>query len=149
MIFGSFENCERYFSVNEKLTAAFEFIERAVREGLPVSRYELDSEGNYAFVQEYDTKTESKWEAHRKYIDVQYIIEGVEVMDVDRISSLDETIPYDETRDIAFFEGGEGATRCVVRAGEYAIFFPEDAHRPGLCLDVPAPVRKIVVKIKV
>ena len=149
MIFGSFENRERYFSVNEKLTAAFEFIERAVRESLPAARYELDGEGNYAFIQEYETKTESKWEAHRKYIDVQYIVSGAEVMDVSHISSLGETVPYDETKDVAFFEGGEGATRCVVRAGEYAIFFPEDVHRPGLCLGTPAPVRKIVVKIKV
>ena len=150
MIFGNLEIFKKYLSVNEKFATAFEFIERALREDLPVARYELDGGELYAFIQEYETRTESTWEGHRKYIDIQYIISGVEVMDVSDIGRLTEVIPYDESKDVAFFEDkGDGFTRCTVHSGEYAVFFPEDIHRPGLCLDAPTPVKKIVVKVKI
>ena len=150
MIFGKLENFKKYVSVNEKFATAFEFMARAVKEDLPARRYELDGSELYAFIQEYDTRTDSKWEGHRKYIDIQYIISGVEVMDVSDIGRLAEVTPYDEAKDVAFFEDkGDGFTRCAVHGGEYAVFFPEDIHRPGLCLDAPAPVKKIVVKVKI
>ena len=150
MIFGNLENFKKYLSVNEKFAAAFEFIERAVREDLPVARYELDGSELYAFIQEYETRTESTWEGHRKYIDIQCVLSGVEVMDVSCIDRLRESVPYDEAKEAGFFEdNGDGFTRCTVHSGEYAVFFPEDIHRPGLCLDAPAPVKKIVVKVKI
>jgi YhcH/YjgK/YiaL family protein len=100
-------------------------------------------------VQQYQTKplAEGKWESHRKYIDVQYVEEGVERIGWTPVAGLTVTEPYDEAKDIAFYQGdGDFVT---VPAGSFVILFPDDAHMPGIAVDKPSPVKKVVVKVRV
>ena len=119
--------------------------------GKTPGRYELDGDRIFALVQEYRTKPHSagKLEAHRRYIDVQFVVTGTEAMGYAPLEGLAVAEAYDEARDIVFFAGiGDPVT---VSAGMATLFFPHDAHAPGLGL-TPAggePVRKIVVKIAV
>ena len=150
MIFDSLTNCAHYYTVHPRFREAFAFLERATREQLPVGRYELDGKALYAMVQEYDTKspTENRFEGHRRYIDIQYIISGEETVEVTDLSHVCEETPYSEEKDVLFFREHQAAVRATLCAGEYGIFLPHDIHKPGLFAgDAPTPVKKIVVKV--
>lgn len=151
MIFDSLKNSELYYGVNKNFKEAFEFIKKATEENLPVGRYELKGNDLFAMIQEYNTKSpeEAKAEAHRKYIDIQYIISGIEKMEVYNISKAETDIAYSEEKDCEFFKNYEIPSVCILQNEEYAILFPEDIHRPGMAYDNPAAVKKIVVKVAV
>ena len=146
MIVDSLKNCDKYVSCHDGFDKAFAFLRRASEENLSVGRYEIDGDRVFAFIQEYTSKTESSFEAHKNYIDIQFILSGTEVMKVCDISQVKISVPY--TEDVMFFEDNERASVTVVESGEYGIFFPWDAHKPGLCFDTPEEVKKVVVKVK-
>lgn len=151
MIADNINNCELYFGINSRFAPAFAFIRKAVSENYPAGRYEIDGENLYAMVQEYDTKlsADGKFEGHERYIDIQYLVSGTEIMKVSDIDGMTETIPYNAGKDVAFYADTDAASTLLVQDGEYAIFFPHDIHMPGIARnETPAPVRKIVVKVK-
>lgn len=151
MIADTLMNCHKYTEVHSKFRKAFEFIKRAAEENLPVGRYDIDGEEAFAFIQEYTSNYEEDgmFEGHRRYIDIQHILCGIEVMYVMNISKAKTKTPYDDVKDIEFFENNDKAGRLVLEAGEYGIFFPSDIHKPGLCFEgTPDRVKKVVVKVK-
>jgi len=92
---------------------------------------------------------QGRWEAHRRYIDIQYLVSGIERIGYTPVANLALTTPYDEDKDVAFYQGhGDILT---LEPGMFAVFFPHDAHMPMLCEagGSPKQVRKIVVKIPV
>ena len=152
MIFDNIKNCKMYFSVNENFEKAFEFIQKATKENLPAGKYELDGNKVYAMVQEYDAKLDNggNFEAHRNYIDIQYIAEGIEAMGVAEVSRGKLAVEYDETYDVLFYALDDKTQKLVLQAGDFAVFYPHDVHKPGLCLEGESPnVKKIVVKVAV
>jgi YhcH/YjgK/YiaL family protein len=102
----------------------------------------------YALVQEYDSKLkeEGKWEAHRRYIDLQYVVKGVEGIGYANIHHLKQE-EYDTGKDFLPLQG-EGDL-VTVRNGSFVLLFPEDAHMPGMAIGTPVSVKKIVLKISV
>lgn len=152
MIFDSLNNHALYHGLHPRLAEAFAFVERAAREDLPAGRYEIDGDALYASVQEYTTKlpSEARFEAHRRYIDIQYIQVGAERMDLSYPEIAEIETPYTEEKDVAFFRDHTAPVQGIVHAGEFGLFFPTDVHKPGLCVDGPsAPVKKILIKIRV
>lgn len=152
MILDNMKNAPLYEAVHPKFAAAFAFIEKAVAEDLPVGKYELDGKELYAMVQEYNTKltADAKFEGHRNYIDIQFMVAGAEIMKWADIAKMTENVPYNPEKDCQFYAPIEDAAAGIVGAGEYAIFFPHDIHMPCVSLkETPAPVKKIVVKVKV
>lgn len=113
----------------------------------PPGRYDLDGDNLFALVQEYDTRPRetATWEAHRKYIDIQYMIAGTEVMGCGYAPSMTPLKDYDEEKDFALFSGP--GSFVAVSAGMYAIFFPSDAHMPCLAAADPEPIKKVVLKV--
>jgi biofilm protein TabA len=102
----------------------------------------------YALVQEYNTKLkeEGKWEAHRRYIDLQYVVKGMEGIGYGNIHHLKQG-EYDTAKDFLPLQG-EGDL-ITLRSGSFVLLFPEDAHMPGMAIGSPAPVKKIVLKISI
>ena len=88
------------------------------------------------------------YEAHQKYIDVHYIIEGVERIATADVSSLQIQTPFSEEKDIGFYQGDESGG-YLLKAGEFMLCFPSDAHKVAMMDKSPEIVKKIVVKIKV
>lgn len=119
---------------------------------LPNGRTEIDGDRLFAIVHEYEPKPEGEcvWESHRRYVDVQYVVAGVELMGVQAVERASIKTPYDTAGDAVFYHPPartDRATRLRVHAGEAAVFFPWDVHMPGARAEgVPGPVRKIVVK---
>lgn len=152
MIFDNIKNCKMYYGVNPKFEKAFEFIQNAVEKKIEPGRYEIDGKEIYALVQSYDSKLkdETKAEGHNNYIDIQYIIDGQELMGCMEITNAVINCEYDPEKDVAFYEDSEKLTYCVASKGDFCIFYPHDIHRPGMaCNNTPSSVQKIVVKIHI
>jgi YhcH/YjgK/YiaL family protein len=108
-------------------------------------------------VQRYTTEPADarRYESHRRYIDVQYLLAGREALDVQDIDALTVTEPYDAEKDVMFYSGGVGGSRrggeqrVVLTPGVCCVLFPEDGHKP--CCEVVGPeeVCKVVVKIAI
>ncbi|MDP4222939.1 MAG: YhcH/YjgK/YiaL family protein [Bacteroidota bacterium] len=140
-----------YFKNRERWDKAFTFLKNSDLSVLELKRYDIDDDNVYAPVSEYLTKNEAdaRYEAHQKYIDIQYVVSGKELIGIAPVSQKNEVLePYDATKDIEFLNvsGGENRTAMPDR---FFIFFPDDAHRPGLKDGESSPVRKVVVKVKV
>lgn len=151
MILDNMHNKALYETVHPKFAAAFAFIEKAVAENLPAGKYELDGKELYAMVQEYNTKlyADAKFEGHRNYIDIQFMVAGSEIMKWADIAKMTENVPYNPEKDCQFYAPKEDAAAAALGAGEYAIFFPHDIHMPCVSLnETPAAAKKIVVKVK-
>jgi uncharacterized protein, YhcH/YjgK/YiaL family len=140
-----------YFKNKERWEKAFKFLKNNDLSKLEVKRYDIDGDNLFATVSEYMSKNEetANFEAHRKYIDIQYVISGKEIMNIAPITTVKEVLtPYDITKDIEFVT----VTKVVnynASSSNFFIFFPGDAHRPGLKDGLNSLVRKVVIKVKV
>ena len=86
-------------------------------------------------------------EAHRQYLDIQYIVEGQEVMGWAPVDTLTPVEEFSTEKDVGFYTGHCDFVR--IGAGYCYVVFPEDAHMPSRHLDVPNDYRKMVIKLKV
>jgi len=139
-----------YHKNPERWNKAFEFLGSNDLSKLELKRYDLDSDNLFVMVSEYTSKNpeEGKYEAHRKYIDIQYVVSGSEMIGIAPITSRDSTLQeYDETKDLEFLTTSEGEM-FKATPERFFIFFPENAHMPGMKVDNNENVRKIVVKVK-
>lgn len=149
MIIDKIENAELYYKLGERILKSFNYIKKADLKKLKPGRYDIDGDNIFALISEYQIKPEAegKLEAHRKYIDIQYVIEGEELMGYAPLGNQKTLEAYKEENDIVFYKGEKVLIK--VSAGMFAIFFPEDVHMPGICVDKKSPVKKLVIKIKV
>jgi len=115
--------------------------------------YKTDSEDFYYIISTYNTSDnmeEKPAEAHRKYIDLQYILYGEE-----KIGYADHRNPgislkeYDGKNDVELFSRIENESFFILKKDMYAVFFPEDVHRPGLANKEARSVRKVIFKVPV
>lgn len=149
MIVDSLANAARYAAVHPRLAAAFEYL-ASFDSSTADSRFPLDGERLHVLVQTYGTlpAAEKKWESHRRYVDVQYIVSGREHITVAPIDALDGATPYNDAKDVILYTGpSRGASTVLVESGQFAIFFPEDGHQPGVAVEGKETVRKVVVKV--
>jgi YhcH/YjgK/YiaL family protein len=140
-----------YFKNKERWEKAFNFLKNTDLSKLELKRYDIDGDNLFATVSEYTSKNEdvAKFEAHRKYIDLQYVISGKEVMSTAPLASINEVItPYDDKKDIEFVTVSK-VVNYKASPSNFFIFFPTDVHRPGLKDGENSLVRKVVVKVKV
>ena len=137
-----------YFD-EESVKAIADFIKKHDLKTLSVGSYPLN-EGNKVNVSQYVTKeNDCVCEAHKRYADVQVIIDGVELLKLATEEDCEVTKPYDETKDLLMLKG-DGKDEVVLKGGsetDCVIFYPEEIHQPGLCVDTPALVKKAVFKI--
>ncbi|HBG49477.1 MAG TPA: YhcH/YjgK/YiaL family protein [Cyanobacteria bacterium UBA9971] len=149
MIIDKLKNASLYYGMSEKIATALKYLENTDLSEFQNGKYEIEGEDISVIVQDYNTKplSEGRFEAHRKYIDIQYIIKGTEKMGYTNIHKLKSATEYDEEKDIIFFDGeGDFVT---VEEGFFTIFAPEDAHMPGIESKTSEYIKKAVVKIKV
>jgi len=140
-----------YFKNKERWDKTFTFIKNNDLKTLEIKRHEIDGDNAYAPVSEYMTKNpqKAKFEVHRKYIDIQYIIDGTEQMTVAPLSATKEiTAPYDDKKDVEFMTVSD-STSYTATPQNFFIFFPSQIHRPSVKVGESSKVRKIVVKVKV
>lgn len=154
-LFAGVDKCEfrrQYLANRSEWDAAFKFLSQKDLASIPAGRYELTDKGTYANVEkEYEVSDEKpgKYEFHRKYIDIQYVVSGGEMMYVSPIADCYEVSKeYSETADCGFFAHSNAAIGVPATPQQYVIFFPNDAHMPKRPLArAKGPIKKIVVKV--
>ena len=150
MIMDHITHADRYNALHPLFPEAFAFIRRVMEEGAEVGTYELQGKALYAFVQEYTGLEEfDRMEGHQHYIDIQMLLNGTEDMEVSDASQCVSHTPYDGEKDIGFYTCTGSYSRLEVTEGSFAIFFPEDLHKPGLRHKDCPSVRKLVVKVRI
>lgn len=150
MILDRLANHARYVSWMPQLAAGFEFLTTRGRASLEEGRHEIDGERVFATVARYETRDyeSAEPEAHRRYLDIQYVISGRETIYWTPLAETGpESMAYDAQRDLVFFQRNARARPFELAAGHFCIFFPEDAHEPNCHCGPPSPVHKAVVKV--
>jgi YhcH/YjgK/YiaL family protein len=143
MILDRLPHASLYSTLHPLFAEGFAFI--AGQAGRAPGRYALAG-GAYAMLQEYDSQPvgAEKFEAHRRFIDIQYIASGEEII---YYAGLEQLTPGEYHADKDLQGGG---LSLHLRAGDFVIFFPHDAHLASRCTEVgPRPVRKVVIKVPV
>ena len=135
----------------EGLERAFEYLARTDLTALPLGRTDIEGDDMYVLLSEAETREPARvrFEAHRRYIDIQLVVRGQEAIGVTPVSGLTTVELYDPAGDIEFFAAPPESATLALRAGDFAVFAPGDAHRPSLHLDGPHVSRKAVVKVSV
>ncbi len=150
MIVTGLRHLDHQVPMTPALRKAFDFLQRWDIQKLADGRVEIEGDRVFAIVQRYETMMVDapKFEYHRKYIDVQFIASGEEVIGWTPIERMKIAEAYDADRDIAFGAVEKGKwTPVYVRAGQLAVLWPEDGHAPKLAAGAPSSVMKIVVKV--
>jgi biofilm protein TabA len=148
MIIDVVENAEKYHPLNPRFAEAFRYLRTPAARALTSAYAEIDGEKLFAVASRGHgkKKSKSKLEAHKNYIDIQYILEGVDSMGWKPARRCSEVqSPYDEEKDVVLFND-EPLIWCAIPAGSFAIFFPEDAHAPMVS---DGEVHKVIVKVAV
>lgn len=151
MIYDKIDNIEYYKGLSPNIALGLDFLKQ-MKPDTAVGTYQINQRVK-AIVSEYDTKVENEhgFEAHKKYIDIQYLLFGEERIACLPVKRLVETESYNEEKDAAFYlaDISPQPSYLSLLSGYFAIFFPQDGHMPQLCLDKPMKVKKVVVKVEV
>ena len=148
MILQSLEHSQRYATLHRHFAKGFEFLQQTDIATLDDGRYEIIGDELFALVMRLHgkAKAEAKVEAHRKHIDIQFIISGQEQMGwkphTDEAKVFE---PYVAERDVELYEP-DGLHWLSVKSNQFAIFFPDDIHAPGVG---DGAIHKVVLKVKV
>ena len=122
-----------------------------LRSDLPVGRCWIQEPNIFAQISSYQTKSahEGRLEAHQRYVDMQILLEGTEMIVVTPVDGLIPDTDYDEQDDIRFYKSvSVPAIRLLLTPGSFALFFPQDAHCPQLTPSTGVQdVKKAVIKI--
>lgn len=146
MIFDTLKNKALYYACHKDFEKSFDFIEKAIREDLPLGKYEIDGTKVFANIQEYEPQPDNGvFEGHRNYIDIQFILSGNELMECVEIDACTSIQPYKP--DCELFQTEANTAKLECGANTFAVFFPNDIHKPGKILKENETVKKIVVKV--
>ena len=149
MIYDKIDNLEIYAGISDDIRLGLEWL-RDVNPEIEDGAYELSPRVK-AIVSEYTTKevNENGYEAHREYIDIQYLLKGTEKICSLPLEFLIETRVYNEEIDAAFYEEKEvSPLKMLIGQGRFAVFFSHDGHMSGLCVNKIERVKKVVIKVR-
>lgn len=152
MIYGNIHNMSDVFlALPVPLQIALRHLQTTDFGVLPAGNYDLQGKDIYVQVIDLTTKafSETKPEVHRQYIDVQFLWKGREKIGVANDTG-NNPIAEDllAQRDLLFYTGMENESTLVMLPGNFAVFFPSDAHRPACQFDGPEAIRKVVIKVR-
>lgn len=147
MIKDNLKSASKYYNLSPQIEKALKFLADNDLKNMEPKRYVIDGDNMYMNLEEYETKISSNVEAHRKYIDVQFVVKGQENIGVTTLDNLTPITDYDELKDIIFYNGDVQLT--LMNEGDFMILYPEDAHLPCQVAENKTLVKKAVVKIKI
>ena len=150
MIKDSIANIELYAGLSERLAIALEYLTTVSSDGFEEQTVEISGKDVYAMHQLYTPKSDEGrlYENHTEYIDVQFVMEGDEIIRVTDVGDLVVAQEYSPESDAALYEKADG-TDVKLSSGDFVILYPHDAHIPQLQSTQPSDVKKIVIKVRV
>ena len=149
MVYDSLDNLETYKGLSADIYDALVFLKNADPE-IENGVHQLNPRV-WAIVSEYETLKENPYgyEAHRRFIDIQFLLKGQEMVCSLPLEKLKETQAYNPDSDCALYAAEAEPQKLPIGDGYFAILFPQDGHMPNLCIGSPSPVKKVVIKIEI
>jgi biofilm protein TabA len=149
MILDRIDNTQLYIGLHADFAKAFEVLRDKTLTQKEDGKYAVEGDKIYYTIQRYTTKplSEGKLEAHRKYIDIQFLLSGEELLGYAPLKGLTVAEVYNPQKDIAFFNTPKDITKVILEPGMFCLLFPDDAHLPCRQLAGPEEVQKAVIKI--
>ena len=147
MIVDCLSRFKAYVNLHKHFGAILAFLEKNSLNTQEEGRYPLLGEDVFVSISRYKTQADKSFEAHKQYIDIQMVLEGSEYIEWSPLSKTQTKTTYDRDKDIIFLSGA--GQKLEATPNLFFIFFPEDAHKPGLPIHTPEHVKKAVFKIKV
>ena len=160
-IFGNIDVVKQQAN-GEKFKRAFEYLELALKTASNENKRLLDLEigafekvdlndSSFALEQVYYSKNRSEcfFESHKDYIDIQFILDGEEIIEVCDVNQLVVSQEHDKTMDLIKYHPTGQASTIRLKKGDVAIFYPKDGHMPCVQVDKSVKVVKTVVKVAI
>jgi YhcH/YjgK/YiaL family protein len=146
VIIDSLDEARRYFPLHPLFSRAFEILERPDLLSLPAGKHPIEGDRLYLVIALEDGAGTERavLEAHRKYIDIQFVIEGTDMIGWKPVRECtDVRQPYDPSKDVELY-GGRPLSWTPVSGSGFAVYFPADAHAP---LGGTGRLRRAIVKV--
>ena len=139
----------QYFKNKERWDRALNYLKQEDLNKISIGTHELDHLDVFVKVTEYYSKNQEKvlFEAHKNYSDIQYVISGVENIQLAKSESATLKVPYDQAKDIEFYQAKVNQN-LLAKPGTCFIIFPNELHRPSIMVKDSVWVKKIVIKVK-
>ena len=149
MVYDNIKNIENYTQGNDLVAEAMRIIKKLDLEALEVGKYPVDGDKLYYMIQQYDSHKweDGKFETHDHHIDIQLVIKGEETITFAERKDLTEKAPYNDVKDVTFYDDSVRGKDFILRDGDFMILEPNDGHKPGNCIADPSPVKKLVFKV--
>lgn len=149
MILDTLDRAPTYRSLGPRFAAGLDWLAR-FQAATPDGRYDIATDDVYALVQSYDTVSaaEKRYESHRAFADIQFVAAGHEVIHYAPTGSLAPVTSYDAPKDFELYADPDASTPLHLAPGTFAIFYPQDGHKPGCAAATPCRVKKVVVKVR-
>lgn len=149
MIYDKLENASFYYALHPLFPRAFEALQQMDWNQLPFGRHDIVGDDIFINLAEYQTVLPDQgiWETHQRYIDIQLIVAGQEQMGHAFQHSLQIKEAYDAAKDVEFYSGT--GQLITYSKSTFAIYYPHDAHKPGVFSGAPGTVRKAVAKVQI
>ena len=161
-IFGKLTDLQKQFDNINELDLVFSYLRQAIANNTEANtricsmnrgqyeKIEITSE-IFAIEQSYCTRQSEElfFESHIKYIDIQFLISGEEIIEVVHIDLLEMDSEYNKESDYSLYKANPNSSKIIMQRGDIAVFFPMDGHMPGIKVDVPIQVFKTVVKVPI
>ena len=152
MILDTINNASLYAGIHAGIDKVLTLAKNYTPDNYPAERLSVDGDSVFMLFPSYETHTErgALTEAHRKYIDVMYMVEGSETIYVKSTEKLSRVSKeYDPEGDALLGDTDADATAVRLEAGSFIVLFPQDAHAPA-CDPLPytnVKVKKIIGKV--
>ena len=146
MIIDVLDNSAKYEALHKDFKLVFDFLKNNDISTMECGKHQLRGDEVFFNLQEYETKHTQKLEAHKKYIDIQVVAVGEELMGYTNIKNTTVTEEYDEVKDVMFLNGEVSKLKADNKT--FLIFYPEDAHMPALSINEQKWVKKAIFKIQ-
>lgn len=149
MIYGNVKNKDEYSFLPQNLKKCFDYIQNNDLSNLQKGSYEIDGKDLFVNIVEYKTTTEDNrfWEAHKNYLDLHFIINGEEIINVNFINNMEQK-PFVEQDDFLPLEGDK-KTSVVLQKDDFLICYPNDAHMTAIQVEKPTNIKKAIFKVKI
>jgi len=151
LIYDVKKNLSQYKGLSKNFGCAIEYLLNTDFSGMGMGKYPVDGEKVFALVQMPETRPreQTRWESHKNYIDIQYMLLQSEIIGCQNTGSLTEKTPYSAENDIVFYHDNKKGFYPVLVPDSFVICFPWDAHMPLICTDIPKKIKKVVMKVQV
>lgn len=151
MIVANLKDFKRYCYKNDKMERAFKFLQETNLEDLEIGKHLIDGDNIFALVQSYSTRESNlcRFESHERYIDIQFIVSGIEKMSwipIDKLVVAEDDL---SKSDKLLYSDSSIGNEFIVHQGQFVVFYPEDGHKACIKVDESNLVKKIVLKVRI